>query len=296
MVKTGLYSLLPKHLQEMEAALPAISSTKLPAVSKPASGAVRGKVALLTGCVMDAVFSHIHEATVRVLLENGYEVVIPSGQRCCGALHVHAGDRKEAKRLAKQNITAFLQADVDYVIVNAAGCGAALKEYPELLRNDVQWSHRAQQFAEKVQDIAKFLHDNGFRAPDCELNLRLTYHDACHLAHAQGITREPRQLLQQIPGVELIPLPDADRCCGSAGIYNLTHPEMAGRLLKRKIDDIPDGVEWIATGNPGCFMQIALGLHKYGRTEKVAHTVEILDWAYQKEKEAKQNQLLFPSL
>ncbi|GAB7389100.1 (Fe-S)-binding protein [Bacillaceae bacterium] len=285
--KTGLLRILPDHLRQMEAILPQAGEPVLKRFPEviPAQGETRKKVALLTGCVMDVMFSDINEATIRVLTLSGYEVCLPRGQKCCGALQLHAGDREQAKRLARQNIDAFLAADVDHVIVNAAGCGAALREYGELLHNDPDYKEKAEIFSAKVIDIAKFLHDYGCRKPKGRLAKRITYHDACHLAHAQGIRFEPRRLLEEIPGIELVELPDADRCCGSAGIYNLTHPEMASRLLERKIEDIPDAVELVTMGNPGCMLQIALGIHQHHRREKVVHTVQVLDWAYQQEKE-----------
>lgn len=282
--KTGLLNILPTHLKDMEAILPEVGKPVLGRYPEiiPAEGERKGTVALLTGCVMDVMFSDINEATIRVLTHNGYDVALPKNQRCCGALHVHAGDRETGKELAKQNIEAFK--DYDKILVNAAGCGAMLKEYDELFRNDPEMLPIAEEFVEKVEDVSKFLYDNGFKRPKAEIKTRVTYHDACHLAHGQGVRFEPRQLLKEIPGVELVELPNADRCCGSAGIYNITHPDMAGRLLKRKIDDIPEDVEMISMGNPGCMLQIAMGVKKYGRSEKVVHTVQLLDWAYEKEK------------
>jgi glycolate oxidase iron-sulfur subunit len=288
--KTKLLYILPKHLRDLEQVLPEIGNpvlTSMPEIIPP-EGEKRARVAVLTGCVMDIVFSDINESTVRVLAKNGCEVVIPKSQKCCGALQVHAGDRDTAKKLARQNIDAFLAADVDKIIINAAGCGAALKEYGELLRNDPEYHARAEEFAEKVEDVSKFLMDLGIRQPNGRVETRITYHDACHLAHAQKVRYEPRELLQGIPGIEMVELPDADRCCGSAGIYNITHPEMAAQLLDRKIKDIPDEVELVAMGNPGCMMQIAMGVHRHHRREKIVHTVQVLDWAYQKEQEMDQ--------
>lgn len=230
---------------------------------------------------MDVVFSDINEATIRVLTRNGNDVVIPQNQTCCGALHVHAGDRETGRKLAKQNIEAFQH--VDRVIVNAAGCGCMLKEYPELFRDDPEWREKAEQFSQKVEDISKYLHDTGYEKPKAELNMRITYHDACHLAHGQGIRQEPRAILSSIPGVEMVSMPNADRCCGSAGIYNLTHPEMANEILESKMQNVPEDVELISMGNPGCMLQMAMGVLKYGRNQKVVHTVQLLDWAYQKE-------------
>jgi glycolate oxidase iron-sulfur subunit len=283
--KTGLKKIMPNHLGDMESVMPSIHKSVLKTYPNvvPAQGEKKQRVAMFTGCIMDVMFSDINEATVRVLTRNGSEVLIPKQQRCCGALHVHAGDREEGKRLARQNIDTFLAEDIDKVIINSAGCGCALKEYPELLQNDPAYREKAEQFSEKVEDISKFLVDTGYEKPEGKIETRVTYHDACHLAHGQGIRGEPRQILQDIPGVEMVYLPDADRCCGSAGIYNLTHPEMAGQLLERKIEDVPQNVEMISMGNPGCMLQIAVGVARHGRSERVVHTVQLLDWAYEKE-------------
>ncbi|MBO8170449.1 MAG: (Fe-S)-binding protein [Bacillaceae bacterium] len=292
--KTGLLNILPPHLKEMEQVLPEVGTpvkASMPEVVEP-EGEKRARVAILTGCVMDIMFSEVNAATVRSLVTNGCEVVIPKQQECCGALQVHAGDRETAKELARRNIDVFLDANVDKVIVNAAGCGAALKEYGELLQNDPAYREKAEIFSEKVEDVSKFLVDLGIRKPEGKVETRVTYHDACHLAHAQGVRQEPRKLLENIDGVELVELPDADRCCGSAGIYNITHPDMAGRLLDRKIEDIPDEVEVVAMGNPGCMMQIALGIHRHQRKEQVLHTIQILDMAYQNEQKQKQTRFI----
>ncbi|MCF6092846.1 (Fe-S)-binding protein [Microaerobacter geothermalis] len=289
--KTGMLRILPDHLREMEAILPEIpkqpSVESIPEVTSP-EGEKRARVALLTGCVMDVIFSEINEATVRVLAKNGCEIVVPREQNCCGALQIHAGDRETAKMLARKNIDTFLSLDADKVVVNAAGCGAFMKEYEELFCHDPEYREKAKQFSAKVEDVSKFLYDLGFRKPKGKVEAKITYHDACHLAHAQNIRFEPRQLLKEIPGIQLIEMPDADRCCGSAGIYNITHPEMAGRLLKRKMEDIPEEVELVSMGNPGCMMQMALGVHRHHRNEKIVHTVQILDWAYAKESETEE--------
>ncbi|MDQ0162163.1 glycolate oxidase iron-sulfur subunit [Bacillus alveayuensis] len=283
--KTGLINILPDHLVEMEAIMPEV---KKPVRQKykhekviKAKGETKRKVAFLTGCVMDVMFSDINESTIHVLTRNGNDVIIPENQTCCGALHVHAGDRNMGRKLAKQNIEAFK--DADKVIVNAAGCGCMLKEYPELFREDREWRKKAEAFSKKVEDISKFLHDTGYEKPKAEIKTRITYHDACHLAHGQGIRKEPRDLLLDIPGVEMVHMPNADRCCGSAGIYNITNPEMANEVLERKMENVPEEVEMISMGNPGCMLQMAIGVQKYGRNQKIVHTVQLLDWAYQKE-------------
>ena len=282
---TGLINILPDHLAEMEAIMPEIRTPvrtkyKHEKVIK-AKGETKREVAILTGCIMDVMFSDVNEATINVLTRNGNDVVIPKNQTCCGALHVHAGDREMGRKLARQNMEAFL--DSEKVIVNAAGCGCMLKEYPELFHDEPEWQEKAKEFAEKVEDISKFLYDTGYEIPKAELNTRITYHDACHLAHGQGIRDEPRDLLLHIPGVEMVHMPNADRCCGSAGIYNLTNPEMAGAILASKMANVPENIDMISMGNPGCMLQMAVGVQKYGRNQKIVHTVQLLDWAYQKE-------------
>lgn len=288
----GIMNLFPPHLAEMEKALPKL--THPPTLRSQMEvlepiGEKRATVAMLTGCVMDVVYSDVNEATIHVLRQNGCEVWIPKNQNCCGALHVHAGDRDMAKKLAKQNIDAFLSKEVDAIIINAAGCGSALKEYGELLKNDPQYKDKSQQFSAKIRDVSEFIYQLGLIKPKGELNLTVTYHDACHLAHAQGIRVEPRSLLEAIPGLKLVPLPDSDRCCGSAGIYNITHPDMAGRLLDRKMADIPQGCDAVAMGNPGCMMQFQVGIVRDNRPEKIVHTIQLLDWAYRQDGREKQH-------
>jgi glycolate oxidase iron-sulfur subunit len=281
--KTNLIHIMPQHLTDMESIMPEVKGSvrkKFTSEIK-AKGESKHKVAMLTGCVMDVFFSDINESTINVLTRNGNDVSIPKNQTCCGALHVHAGDREMGRKLAKQNIEAFENAEK--VIVNAAGCGCMMKDYAELFRDELEWKERAEEFEEKVVDISKYLHDTGYEKPKAMMNARITYHDACHLAHGQGVRKEPREILLDIPGVEMVQMPNADRCCGSAGIYNITNPEMADAVLKSKMENVPEDVEIISMGNPGCMMQMALGVQKYGRNQKIVHTVQLLDWAYQKE-------------
>lgn len=282
---TGALRVMPKHLAEMEAIMPEITTSvrkKYKDVEViPAKGTPKAQVAMLKGCIMDVMFGDINQSTINVLTHNGNDVELPKNQTCCGALHVHAGDRETGKKLAKQNIEAFEKSDK--VVVNAAGCGCALKEYPELLRNEPEWKERAEAFSEKVEDISKYLYDTGYEKPTSSINKRITYHDACHLAHGQGVRHEPRQLLKDIPGVTFIEQPNADTCCGSAGIYNITNPEMATAVLERKMENVPDDVDMISMGNPGCMLQMAMGVQKYGRSGEIVHTVQLLDWAYQKD-------------
>jgi glycolate oxidase iron-sulfur subunit len=285
--KTGLINVMPKHLVEMEAIMPEIKQSVRQKYKNQkvinAKGETKQEVSMLTGCVMDVMFGEINDSTINVLTRNGNDVVIPENQTCCGALHVHSGDREMGRRLAKQNIEAFK--DSGKVIVNAAGCGCMMKDYPELFKEDPEWKEKAEQFSAKVEDITKYLHDTGYEKPNAELKTRITYHDACHLAHGQGVRQEPRDLLLKIPGVEMVHMPNADRCCGSAGIYNITNPEMAGAVLESKMQNVPEDVEMISMGNPGCMLQMAMGVKKYGKNQQVVHTVQLLDWAYQKEDE-----------
>ncbi|MFP7298196.1 (Fe-S)-binding protein [Neobacillus niacini] len=287
--KTKLIQIMPKHLAEMESIMPEVKGSVRNKFNTDikAKSETKQQVAMLTGCVMDVFFSDINEATINVLTHNGNDVSIPKNQTCCGALHVHAGDREMGRKLAKQNIEAF--ENEEKVIVNAAGCGCMMKEYGELFRDEPEWKERAEKFGEKVVDIAKHLHDTGYEKPKVNMNMRITYHDACHLAHGQGVRKEPREILLDIPGVEMVHMPNADRCCGSAGIYNITNPEMADAVLKSKMENIPEDVEMISMGNPGCMIQMALGVQKYGRNQKIVHTVQLLDWAYQKEEGDKNN-------
>ncbi|WP_240733009.1 (Fe-S)-binding protein [Jeotgalibacillus sp. S-D1] len=284
--KSKLINIMPDHLVEMESIMPKVDTSvrkkyKNENVIK-STQPTKNEVALLTGCVMDVMFSDINESTINVLTRNGSDVSIPKNQTCCGALHVHAGDRDTGRKLAKQNIEAFESSEK--VIVNAAGCGCMLQEYGELFREvEPEWHDRAVAFSKKVEDVSKYLHDTGYKKPKAALNKRITYHDACHLAHGQGVRREPRNILLDIPGVDMVHMPNADRCCGSAGIYNITNPEMAGDVLESKMKNVPDDVDMISMGNPGCMLQMAIGVQKYGRNQKIVHTVQLLDWAYQKE-------------
>ena len=252
-----------------------------PLAAKAARGERRGRVAMLEGCVMGSVFGDTNAATARVLARNGVEVVATAGQTCCGALHAHAGERDLARDLARRNIAAFERAAVDAVIVNAAGCGAAMKEYGWLLKDDPEWSARASAFATKVKDATEFLGDLGMSERPGTLSGRVTWDDPCHLLHGQKIREQPRALLAAIPGLEVVPLEEADWCCGSAGTYNVTQPELARSILDRKIANIfRTGADTVVTANPGCLMQIQSGLRKAGSNVRVVHLLDLLDEAY----------------
>jgi glycolate oxidase iron-sulfur subunit len=249
----------------------------------PAQGERRYRVAFLAGCVASVAFARLNEATVRVLSRNGCEVTLPPGQTCCGALHVHAGLREAARKLARLNIDAFLQEDWDAIITNAAGCGSTLKEYGELLADDPQYAGKARRFSAMVKDATEFLAGIPLNCEMGAVNAAVAYQDSCHLAHGQRIRSAPRRLLEAVPGLTLREMPLADLCCGSAGVYNIVYNELAMSLLEKKMAAVNStGVEIVATANPGCLLQLQAGVRLWGRAQRVAHVLEILDEAYSK--------------
>jgi glycolate oxidase iron-sulfur subunit len=276
--RIGILNLLPKKVRAMEALMPQLGASEfIPSVT-PAQGSQRRRVGLLLGCVQREFFPQVNAATVRVLAAEGCEVVAPHDQPCCGALLVHAGEEASAVVLARKTIDAFESANVDTIITNAAGCGSNVKEYSHLLRDDPQYAARAKAFSSKCKDVAEFLAGLKPRAQRNPLKLRVAYHDACHLQHAQGIRLQPRSLLTNIPGIELVEIPEAAVCCGSAGIYNLVQPDAANALGDRKAQLIaPLNVDVIATGNPGCLLQLQSALARSGRNIPVVHTIQLLD-------------------
>jgi glycolate oxidase iron-sulfur subunit len=244
----------------------------------PARGTRRATVGMLTGCVQRVFFPQVNAATARVLAAEGCDVIVPAGQGCCGALSSHGGRRAEAVRFARQTIETFERAAVDAVVVNVAGCGSAMKEYRELLADDPEWSERAAAMAAKVRDLSEFLVELGPAALRHPLDLTATYHAACHLAHAQRITAQPRELLAAIPGLRLADIADGGTCCGSAGIYNLVQPEPARELGERKAAAVAaTGADLLVSANPGCSMQIAAALAGRGTPMPMAHIAEVLD-------------------
>ncbi|HEV2474312.1 MAG TPA: heterodisulfide reductase-related iron-sulfur binding cluster [Chthonomonadales bacterium] len=254
----------------------------LPERSAP-MGARRATVGVLAGCVMRVLFGEVNSCTVRVLQQNGNEVIAPRAAGCCGALHLHAGFHSQALLRARSLIQAFepYLEKLDAIVVNSAGCGSTMKEYGELLKHDPAFADRAVRFAAKVRDVSEWLVDCGLVAPAGNAQMAVTYHDACHLAHGQRIRQQPRALLEAIPGLKLVELEESDTCCGSAGIYNLTEPEMARRLLDRKLARIrATGASVVATGNPGCLSWIQQGAQDAGFPLQARHPVEILDAAY----------------
>ena len=245
-----------------------------------ANDGTRGSTSVLRGCVMEGLFTDTNRATERVLRRNGYRTVDAPGQGCCGALHAHAGDLESARKLARRNIASFEQSGSEYVAVNAAGCGAMMKEYGHLLHDDGEWHARAEAMSARVRDVSELLASAG-PLPGSSLPLRVTYDAPCHLVHAQRVVSQPLSVLAAIPGIELIPLQDSENCCGSAGIYNLIEPETSDAVLAPKLANIAEtGASYVATGNPGCLMQIGAGLLRSGSKVRVIHPVDLLDASY----------------
>ncbi len=276
--RTGLFDRLPATLKVMESLAPRLSRREKLPERVPAHGTRRAVVGMLTGCVQDAFFPDVNAATARVLAAEGCDVVIPRGQGCCGALSQHMGREDESVTFARASIDAFDAAGVDYVVVNAAGCGSAMKEYAYLLRDDPDYAKRAQSFVERVRDVSELLVELGPVAPRHRLDVTVAYHDACHLGHAQGIRGQPREVLRAVPGLELKEIVEPDICCGSAGVYNLLHPEPATELGDRKAAGVlATGATVLVTANPGCLMQIASAMQRQGADIALAHTVAVLD-------------------
>lgn len=278
--RSGVLKLLGLH--KVEALAPAIDDdfffNELGKVF-PAEGNCRGKVAFLAGCIASVSFSELNRATIRVLTRNGITVVVPASQGCCGALHAHGGYLSEARRLAERNIGAMLDPSFDAIVTNAAGCGATMKQYGELLETS-EYRARAHEFANRVKDIAEYLAEIGVLPPPRQLKMRVTYQDPCHLAHGQGVRSAPRELLTAI-GAELVEMTHPDYCCGSAGTYNVAQNELSMRILDEKVTEIENTqAEVIATANVGCMLQLRAGTTARGMNARVAHVIELLDEAY----------------
>jgi glycolate oxidase iron-sulfur subunit len=278
----GLERLLPAFAREALALIPdEMTSTPLPALVK-AAGASRGRVGFVSGCVMSVMFAETNASTVRLIQRAGFDVFTPAAQGCCGALFAHGGNLEEARAAARRNIAVFEQAQVDIIVINAAGCGSTLKEYGHLLHSDPAWAERARSFSSEVRDLTEWLCGlGGALACGNECSGKVTYHDACHLAHAQRIEKAPRSLVRAVAGDAFVELPEANVCCGSAGSYNLTEPEMAARLQQRKTDNIlKTGAKTVVTTNPGCLLQMRAGLQKAGAHDvDVVHIADYLDRA-----------------
>jgi len=284
----GLLRLLPKRLRELEAMTPEIPrrfSHQLIAEITPAKGSRRHVVALLTGCAQDLIFSDVNRDTAEVLAANGCEVYTPRRQHCCGSLHAHNGELDLARDLARRNIDQFPPEWFAAIITNAGGCGSHLKHYGRLLADDPAYRDRARLWDQKCKDVHEWLMEIGFTPPRSGplWPLVITYHESCHLSHGQRVVQQPRQLLRAIPGLKLVELPESNWCCGSAGIYNLTQPEMAGQLLERKLRHIQaTGARVVATANPGCQLQLLNGARQHGLDIRVAHPVTLLAEAYRR--------------
>jgi glycolate oxidase iron-sulfur subunit len=274
--------LLPRRLRAVMALAPPVTLAglfrRVPLRTEP-SGVPRLNVALLTGCVQRLAFDDVNRATIRVLAAEGCRVDAPADQGCCGALPLHAGQVEQARTLARHNIQAFERAGVDRIVVNAAGCGSAMKEYGELLAEDAAWAGRARAFSAKVRDVSEVLVELGpARAPRHPIAARVVYHDACHLAHGQGVRQPPRTLLQAIPGIELLTPAESEICCGSAGIYNLVQPVPAAQLGARKAQHIAAlSPDLIATANPGCMLQISAAGRGFGYNWRIFHPIQLID-------------------
>lgn len=292
--KLRLTRVLPKDLRELEPLTPRVqpqfSDSLIHEFESPPEP--RALVGMLTGCVQDLVYPHVNRDTVDVLLANGCEVVTPRAQHCCGSLHAHNGEIEWARRMARRNIDEMERAAgslgvLDAIITNAAGCGSHLKHYDHLLADDPHYAGRAREWSSKVKDIHEWLVNFGLQMADCGLGgARVTYHEACHLCHGQKITREPRDVLKAIPGIELVELPESTWCCGSAGIYNITQPEMSAKLLARKLANIDKtGATVVASANPGCSVQLEAGVRATGRKVEVIHPITLLARAYRKSRE-----------
>lgn len=281
--RSGILKILPDNIRAMEALMPAVVDSApdgaFPEVL-PAKGERRLRVGLLLGCVQRVFFPEVNAATARVLVEEGCEVVIPRDQGCCGALMVHAGEEEQALDCARRMVDAFNLAQVDAIAINAAGCGSNMKDYAVLLQEDLKYAQRARAFSAKCRDISEIFAELEPRAPRHPLPLKVAYHDACHLQHAQNVRQQPRAVLKSIPGLEIVEVSEAALCCGSAGIYNLVRPEPAKELGQRKVRNLlaasPDVV---VSGNPGCLLQLRSQFDLAGKQLPVLHMVELLDAA-----------------
>jgi glycolate oxidase iron-sulfur subunit len=274
---------LPEALRNIESLLPRISAFRLDYRSfAPAIGERRGKVAFFHGCVQDAFLGDVNTATVRVLQRNGYEVHFPKEQTCCGAAQLHVGEEELFFDLARKNIDSFPAGEYDAIINNAGGCGSTLKEYDHLLKNDPIYAEKAREFSSKVKDINEFLIEHLHVPPKGTIKARVTYSDSCHLRHVQKVINQPRELLRQVPGIELVELNKPDRCCGSAGVYNIVQAETANAILDEKMADIVStGADTIVTTNTGCHLQLIYGVRRSGLNMRVVHLVELLDQSYE---------------
>ena len=283
--KTGLLRLASSRLAELEAASPVVQGRPFGAKGQvvPAQGERRARVGLLSGCVMPLVHGPEMEAVTRVLARNGCEVIVTRGQVCCGAINSHVGDLATARALARQNVDAFLDNNLDAVVVASAGCGSRMKDYGDLLKNDPEYAGKAKQLGAMVKDVHEFLDGLPLRPPQGRLDSRVTYQDSCHLSQAQRITEAPRALLRSIPGVELTEMDGSTQCCGAGGTYSITEPDFSRKVLDSKMEAVSRaGVQILATANPGCVLQLRYGAQRHDMPIQVRYVTDLLDEAYSK--------------
>lgn len=282
--KIGLFKILPKQLSRMQDMAPRISekfSDEFITEHLKPEGEIRYRVGNLSGCLMNIMFADINRDTVEVLLHNQCEILTPKEQVCCGSLAAHNGDFQIAKKLARKNIDIFLSLNLDAIVINSAGCSAFMKEYGHLFSDDEEYREKAARISAMTKDVSEFLMEIDLKIPENPLKKRVTYHDACHLVHTQGISQQPRDLIRSIPGIELVELEEATWCCGSAGIYNLVRYHDSMKILDRKTKHILNtGVDMVITGNPGCMGQIVYGLKQANQPVQVLHPITLLNMAY----------------
>ena len=281
--RSRILKLFSARLNEMSFMAPSVSPRKPYSLDGSTAGPQKKniRVGILPGCVQDVFFRDVNQDTIDVLQHNGYEIFLPPDDCCCGSVHGHNGHLEMARSLARRIIEIYDQGKVDYVVMNSAGCGAYMKEYGHLLADDPVYAVRAGEFALKVKDITELLIEHGWKDPENPVSGKVTYHEPCHLVHTQQISRQPREMISRIPGIEFVDLPEATWCCGSAGIYNITRYDDAIRVLERKMNNIrSSGAEYVVTGNPGCMIQLMYGARKYDVPVKILHPVSLLNKAY----------------
>ncbi len=283
--QSGILTLFSEKIHQQQFLMPQISETFFNSDEREiykAEGTVRGRVAFLSGCIMNVAFAEIHRDAIAVLTKNGYDVIVPKLQQCCGSLHSHNGESETAKTLARANIDAFMQYEFDALIIDSAGCGAFMKEYGQVLADDPAYAERATKLSQKTKDITEFLAGIELIPPTRSINKRVTYHEACHLVHTQKISREPRAIINTIPGIQFVELPEATWCCGSAGIYNVLRYDDSMQMLERKTNNIATTqADIVVTANPGCHLQIQYGIKKQGLPMEVIHPVTLLRRSYE---------------
>jgi glycolate oxidase iron-sulfur subunit len=280
--KAKLLKLFSKKLHELSFMAPEIKNINPKKNSLPVFEKKNIKVGIVTGCVQDVFFRDVNLDTEMVFRINGYDVFTPKDQQCCGSVHGHNGDLKTARVLAKKMIDIFEKAEVDYIVLNSAGCGSFMKEYHHLLAEDKEYAKKAEAFVNKVKDVSEILVEHGWTPSEKSLDLKVTYHDPCHLVHAQQIHKQPRELISNIKGINFYELPESTWCCGSAGIYNITHYEDSMKLLQRKMDNIEmTQADYVITGNPGCMIQLIYGSKKFKKNIQVLHPITLMKKSYE---------------